>query len=356
MQGSVIVVEVEVDELDDINIANERSAGCSLVHSLLDLSVEERDHSGESTSDDIGDHTLVHSGETFLSEDDSSAINGTLVESLLHGLLRFHLDATTDSVEGVVEGSGGDSGNLGGEESSDESNHTRVLLVGVESHDGVEETELESSVDNNTGNGSTESVVDGGRSVSGGGLLEAIEDTVEGLFFTTDIRGESGSGEIEGVADGEGESSSETSRGEVDSEESPEVCLGVVSGEHLLDGVLERKVEGLLREVSHNIGSISSPEGRESLLGSDTSEAISHTLVSLDLSRDNLGVSILSLDEELNTLDGGSGSLGKSSNSSSNHEILKPGDDVVAHICVIKNLMLIPEERNTLINGFILLS
>ena len=121
MQGSVIVVEVEVDELDDINIANERSAGCSLVHSLLDLGVEERDHGCESTSDDIGEHTLVHSGETFLCEDDSCAINSTLVESLFHGLLRFHLDATTDSVEGVVEGSGGDSGNLGGEESSDES-------------------------------------------------------------------------------------------------------------------------------------------------------------------------------------------------------------------------------------------
>jgi hypothetical protein len=299
-------------------------------HTILDFLVKEGDHSGKSASNDIGEHTLVHAGKSFLLEDDLSAVNGTLVESLLHGLLGLHLDATSDGVEGVVEGSGGDSGNLGSEESGDESLDSHVLLVGVESHDGVEKTELETTVDDDTGNGGTETIVDGGGSLSGGGLSEAIEDTVEGLLFTTDIGSETSSGEIEGVADGEGEGSSETSRDEVDSEEAPEGGLGVVLGEHSLDGVLEREVASLLGEVSHDIGGVSSPEGSESLLGTDTSEAVSHTLVSLDLSGDNLGVGILSLDEELDTLDGGGGGLGDSSDGTSDSEIEKPsGNSVV---------------------------
>ena len=78
-------------------------------------------------------------------------------------------------------------------------------------------------------------------------------------------------------------------------------------------------------EVSHNVGSVSSPESSESLLGRDASEAVTHTLVSLDLSGDNLGVGILSLDEELDTLDGGSGGLGDSSDGTSDSKIEKPG-------------------------------
>ena len=208
-------------------------------HTVLNFLVNEGNHSGKSASNDISEHTLVHAGESFLLEDDPSAVNGTLVESLLHGFLGLHLDTTTDSVEGVVEGSGGDSGNLGGEESGDESLDSHVLLVGVKSHDSVEKTELESTVDDDTGNRGTETIVDGGGSLSGGGLLEAIEDTVEGLLFTTDIGSKTCSGKIERVADGEGEGGSHTSRGEVNSEEAPELGSGIVLGEHLLDGVLE---------------------------------------------------------------------------------------------------------------------
>lgn len=74
-------------------------------------------------------------------------------------------------------------------------------------------------------------------------------------------------------------------------------------------------------EVSHNVGTISSPESRDTLLGRDTSEAVEHTFVSLDLSGDNFGVSILSLDKELNTLDGGSEGLGDSSDGTADAEI-----------------------------------
>jgi hypothetical protein len=251
-------------------------------------------------------------------------MEGTLVHSLFHGLLGLHLEATTDGVEGVVEGTGGDSGDLSGEESRDESHDAEVLLVGVESHDGIEQTELETTVDDDTSDGGTESVVDGQGSLSGGGLLEAIENTVEGLFFSTDIGGETGTGEIKRVADTQREGSTETSRGKVDSEETPEVLLGITLGHEFLDGVFERQVEGLLREVSDNIGTISSPEGGKALLGGNTSEAISHSGVTGNLSRDNLGVSILGLDEELNTLDGSSCGLSNSTDKSTNAEIEEP--------------------------------
>jgi len=277
---------------------DERRSGLNsfLFHFVLNFLVEEGDHSGESTSHDIGEHTLVKTLGAFFLDDDLGAIESTLVESLLEGLLRLHLEATTDGVEGVVEGSGDDTGSLGGEESSYESHDSDILLPGVESHDGIEETELETTVDDNTGNGGTETVVDGSGSLLGGGLAEAIEDTVEGLFFTTDIGSETGSGEIEGVADGEGESCSETSRGEVNSEETPEVLFSIIFGELLLDGILERQVEGLLGEVSYDIGTVSSPEGVETLLGTDSVEAVNHTVVSSNFSRDNFRVGILSLD------------------------------------------------------------
>lgn len=55
-------------------------------------------------------------------------------------------------------------------------------------------------------------------------------------------------------------------RGHVDGEELPEVGLGVGPGEHVLDGVLEGKVEGLRGEVPDDVGQVAAPEGSDALL------------------------------------------------------------------------------------------
>lgn len=54
--------------------------------------------------------------------------------------------------------------------------------------------------------------------------------------------------------------------GHVNGEELPEVSPRVGLGEHILDGVLEGKVEGLRGEVSDDIGQVAAPEGRDALL------------------------------------------------------------------------------------------
>jgi len=117
---------------------------------------------------------------TFLGNDGLAAVDSSFVHSLVHGLLGLHLQSPTDGVEGVVEWTGGDTGNLCGDETGDETLDTNVFLVGVESHDGVEQSELETTVDDDTGDGGTKSIVDSNRSFIGSGLLEAVNDTVEG--------------------------------------------------------------------------------------------------------------------------------------------------------------------------------
>ena len=61
---------------------------------------------------------------------------------------------------------------------------------------------------------------------------------------------------------------------QVGTEELPEVSLGGVAGEHVLDGVLEGKVEGLCGEVSDDIRQVATPEGGEALLCRHAPEAV----------------------------------------------------------------------------------
>ena len=63
------------------------------------------------------------------------------------------------------------------------------------------------------------------------------------------------------------------------------------------------------------------PEGTDSLLGGDAAEAVDDAGVAFDLTGDNLGVSILRLDKELDALDGGSAGLGDSAGDAARKEV-----------------------------------
>lgn len=291
---------------------------------ILNFLVKERHHSGEGTTDDIGNETLVKSLDALGSDDGLAAVEGTLVDSLLHGLLGLHLESPTDGVEGVVEGTGGDTSDLGGNETRDETEDTNVLLVGVESHDGIEETELETTVHDDTSNGGTESIIDGNGSLIGSGLGKAVDDTVEGLLSGADVGGETSTGKVKRVADGEGSSGSETGGGKVNKEEHSEVGLGRVLGEEGLDGILEGEVEGLLGEVPDDVGTVSTPERGEALLGSHTGEAVSHAGVAGDLTGANEGIGILGLNKELDTLNGSGGGLSDGTDEAADAEVQCP--------------------------------
>jgi len=74
-------------------------------------------------------------------------------------------------------------------------------------------------------------------------------------------------------------------------------------------------------EVSDNVGEVTAPESFDTLFRGDTGKAIDDASVTRDLSTDNLGVSILSLDEELDTLNGSSTGLGDGTRHTSGKEV-----------------------------------
>ena len=84
--------------------------------------------------------------------------------------------------------------------------------------------------------------------------------------------------------------------------------LVLLVAEQALEVVTEGEVQGLGREVSDDVGSVASPQGQCTLIGSGTAEAVHDTAV---LAVETAGAEhlILGLDEELDTLDGGSSSL-----------------------------------------------
>jgi hypothetical protein len=244
------------------------------------------------------------------------------------------LKTTTDSVEWVRGVSSGNGRDLGATELGGGTEDTiLVLLVRVVSREGVEETEVGSTVWDDSHDGNTNTVVESSDSGRLDSLGKAVNETTELTLSDTDIGSETGTGVVKWVDDQEGTGSGKTSSSHVDEEEFSEFGILVGLREHGLDGVLERKVEGLGREVTDDVGHVTTPEGADSLLTADTGEAVNDTGVTLDLSGDNLWVGILGLDEELHTLNWRGSGLGDSTRETTGKEIDK---EIVRHdgVCV----------------------
>ena len=126
-----------------------------------------------------------------------------------------------------------------------------------------------------------------------------------------------------------------TYRGNVTGKPLP-VSLRLLEAEQGLEVVLEGKVQGLGGEVSDDVGSVTSPQGYKAFLLVGSGEAVHDTLVRgsetslLDpesrqgfvaqKARVNSHL-ILVLDQELDSLDGGSGSLCNGGRDTSHEEI-----------------------------------
>jgi hypothetical protein len=298
--------------------------GCLILHVGSDLRVQHKDHSSSDSTEGVGTSTLEEGSGTLVGDNLLEAVSGSLVDPLSLGLLRLHLQTTADGVHRVRGVSGGNGGELGATElGSGTKDVVLVLLVRVVSGESIEETEVDSTVRNDTGNGNTNTVVKTSDTRGLDGLGQTVHKTVELLLSGSDIRSETSTGIIEGVDDHEGSGSCKSSSGHVNGEELEEFSVLVGLGEPFLDGVLEGKVKGLGGEITDDVGHVSTPESLDTLLSRDTAEAVDDTGVTGDLSRDNLRVGILGLDEELNTLDGGSASLGDSTRDTSGHKIDK---------------------------------
>jgi len=288
----------------------------------LDLAVDDEHHGGTDTTEDVGEGTLVHAAEAFVLEDLDTAVDGALVETLVHRLVGLHLEATADSVERVGDEAGGRDGDLRDAELGGDGDRAGLLGVRVEGHDGVVEAELGATVRDDTGDRRAEAVVQGEETTRAGGrLLEAVEEAVELGLAGADVRGEAGTGVVKRVHNGERRGTGGATRGELDAEERPELGLAVELGESTLDGVLEGQVERLGREVTDDVGHVTTPERGEALLAHDAGEAVADAGVAGDFARHNPWVSILGLDDELDALDGGGQRLGDGAGDTARQEV-----------------------------------
>jgi len=241
------------------------------VHRVLDLAVEDEDHGGTSAAKDVGAGTLEEGGDTFFCADLLEAVGGSLVNAVFDLLFGLHLQSTANSVEGVGDKSGHDDGELSAGPLRGNADETDILGVGVEANEGVVQTELHTTVRDDTGDRDSETVVEGQDALGTiSGLLEAVTEAIEGLLARSDISGQTSTSVVQRVDNAQRTGTGETTRGEVDAEEVPEFGLGAVLGEATLDGVLEGKVEGLRGEVPQAVGEVTTPEGADALLGSDT--------------------------------------------------------------------------------------
>jgi hypothetical protein len=294
------------------------------VEDNLDAVISDDDERATNTTEEFGDEALVETLGAFLLEDGGEAVDGALVEALGDGLLGLKHHTTADGVEGIVEGHDDGTGGGDGDERRGGTEDTLVLLVGVEVLDLGEAAELTGTVDEGASDGDGPAGVETGDTLGLDCGHDAIHDAVELGLAGTDVGSETGAGEVEGVTDGVGDGTRETTSDELGSEGLPELGLGVVLGEDLVvDEIVEGKGGTLLGSIAEAVDEVTAPEGADTLFGGDTLQAVHDTVITLDLSADDIGVGIHGLEEELDALDGGHGGLGDGAGGTADDEILE---------------------------------
>lgn len=193
-------------ELDVRRLAGTTLEGLS-EEQELELIVDGQHTSTGDTTEDVGTSTLEQGLDTLLGDDLLESIEG---RGVLDGLTRGHHHTPTDGVERVRgnTGTGGDSPTKSerGEEVVGERTGEQDGLQ------GVVHAEVQTTVDNDTGDGRTETTVQTGNTVSGEGLAVDIDETVE-LTLTTllgglGIVGKTGTGVVQRVDEEQGSGTS----------------------------------------------------------------------------------------------------------------------------------------------------
>jgi len=233
----------------------------------LKLIVEDQHQRGTYSTQRVRASTLEQSSDTLVLEHPGEAVEGSLVDPLFLGLLGLHLKTSADGIEGVGSIACSDGGGLGASELGQDTHDSEIVLVGVHLTERIVETEVDTTVRDDTSHGNSETVVETQDTTrTACGLLEAVGETVEVTLTLAYIGGQTGSGVVQRVHNAQGSCAGKTTRSHLNQEEHAELLLGIVAGEQLLDGILEGKVEGLCGEVTDDVCEVATPEGPESLL------------------------------------------------------------------------------------------
>jgi len=172
-------------------------------HQDLHLIVDGQYTSTGDTTENVGSSTLEEGLGTLLGDDLTESIEGRLV---LDGLTRSHHHTTTDSIQWVRSNT-----STSGNTPSEKEGGKEVALKRTDKDDRLDRvvhTEVQTTVNNDTSDGRTETTVQTSDTISGEGLLVHIDQTVE-LTSTTSLGvlvvvRETSTGVIEGVDEEEG--------------------------------------------------------------------------------------------------------------------------------------------------------
>merc|ERR1719225_1848828 len=190
--------------------------------------------------------------------------------------------------------------------------------------EGVEHTEVHATVDEDTDSRDGEASVDALNTIRLQGLDvdidQAVELTLSTLAFV--VVGQPGPGKVKGVHEEKGQGSGETTRGNVGGK--------LDSGRGILGG----GKQGLGGEVPQHVSKVSSPEGDNTLGGQHPLGAVKNTSVGL-VQTTLLDHLVLVLDEQLDSLDGGSHSLGDTSGNTGQHEVLEEPKLLITHLAFL---------------------
>jgi hypothetical protein len=136
----------------------------------LHLIVDGQDTGTGNTTKDVGTSTLEERLDTLLGDDLATSIEGALV---LDGLTRGHHHATTDSVQRVRS----DTSTSGDRPSESERSKEVTLKRADEENwlDGIVHSEVETTVDDDTEDGGSETTVKTSNTIGSEGLLVDID-------------------------------------------------------------------------------------------------------------------------------------------------------------------------------------
>lgn len=249
---------------------------------------------GEGTSTGDGTENV---GTSTLEEGLHALVLGNLDESLdggrvLLGLTGGHHHAAADGIDGV----GGETGS-GGDEPGESEGGTTLNGVGDVSvgitgqhteHDGLDgivQTEVQTTVDDDTNARDDETTVETSNTVGSQSLpvnvYQSVELTLSSLLGRLVIVSKTSTGIIQRVDDAQGGSSCETTGHDVSGEGLGVSILILGPAEQALEVILEGEVQGLGREVTQHVSQVSSPQGSYSLLLGNSHEAINNSSVGL---------------------------------------------------------------------------
>lgn len=284
----------------------------------LQLVVHGDNTSTGNTSQDVGTATLEQRSNTLSGNNLFETVESTVV---LNGLTRGHHHSSSDSVQWVRS-----SGGTGGDGPTQQERSQERALQWTNQNDwlqGVVQTEVQTSVDNDTNNRWTETSVQTGNTVRGQGLLVDVEQTVELSVSSTlgglGVVGQSGSGVVQRVDKSQRGGTSHTTGSQVTGKPSP-VALVLLETEHLLELVLESEVQSLSWEVSDDVGGVTSPERGDTLLSGGSLETLGNTVV-LSGQTTLLDHFVLVLNQQLDSLNWGSGGLRDGGGNTAHQEV-----------------------------------